>query len=85
MLSDGTDSEADEIRFYLDGSISSKRVPKDTPIWTKISFETDTVGGSFDRGNIEVVVFSKSGVVFVDDMSVKVDGKEVLQNGGFEK
>lgn len=85
VLTDGTGSADDEVRFYLDGSVSSKKLSKDTPIWTRIIFEADTVGGSFDRANIEVVLFSKEGTVYVDDLSVKVDGKEILQSGGFEK
>lgn len=85
VLSDGTDSTSDEVRFYFDGSVTSKAIQKDTPAWTRLIFEVDTVGGSIERGNIEIVSFSKTGTIWVDDLSIKIDGKEQLQNGGFEK
>lgn len=84
ILTDGTNSIDDEVRFYLDGSVSAKKLTKDTPIWTRITFDANTVGGSFDRINLELVLFSKEGVAYVDDISVKVDGKELLPSGGFE-
>lgn len=85
VLSDGTDSGGDEIRFYFDGAVTAKKIPKDLPVWTRLVFEADTVNGSFDRGNIEIVAFSKEGTIYVDDLSIKIDGKELLLNGGFEK
>jgi hypothetical protein len=84
ILSDGTDSADDEVRFYIDGSVTSKKIPKDLPVWTKITHEVETIGGSFENGHIEVVVFSRKGTVYADDLSIKVDGKEQLKNGGFE-
>lgn len=85
VLSDGTTSPDDEVRFYIDGSISSVKIPKDLPVWTRLSHSVELQSGSFQGAQIEVVSFSKAGSIFVDDLSVKVDGKEQLQNGGFEK
>lgn len=85
ILTDGTAADNDEIRFYLDGSISTRKIPKDLPVWSRISFEADTIGGSFERANIEVVIFSREGAVYVDDVSIKVDGKEQLKGGSFDR
>lgn len=85
VLSDGTDSSSDEVRFYFDGGVTARKIPKDLPVWTHLVFEVDTVNGAFERGNIEVVSFSKEGAIYVDDISIKVDGREQLQGGGFER
>jgi hypothetical protein len=87
VLSDGTtgEGEGDTVRFWYDGTLSSKKIPVDTPVWTKLSFEVTTIAGSTDKVAIEIVVRSREGFVYVDDLSIKIDGKELLPQGGFEK
>lgn len=84
ILTDGTGSVDDHVRFYIDGQVGAKAIVKDCPIWQRIAFETEAGEGTI-KANIEVVLFSTFGVAYVDDVSIKVDGKEGLQGGGFEK
>jgi hypothetical protein len=90
VLSSGTEA-IDELRVKLCNSksqilsvVTVKSTP-DLPIWTKIDGEATAPDGthnveiSFKRGA------NGGGVIFLDDLSLTVDGKEVLKNGGFEK
>jgi hypothetical protein len=90
VLSDGTDGPEDEI--YAPGySASGKLVlhPKlavqnDQPWWKKISAKFTTPA---DMAKMEVhfSLTSTKGVIYLDDVSLTVDGKEVLKNGSFEQ
>jgi hypothetical protein len=79
------------VRFYLSDkdqkpiSVPQKGISKDFPIWTKLTFEAEGIPEDAVRANIEVVSFSKAGVIFVDDLSIKVDGKEGLKNGSLDR
>jgi hypothetical protein len=84
VLSDGTESLDDHVRFYIDGQVGASPILKDYPIWKKLEFETEAGEGTI-KANIEVVSFSKTGTIYVDDVSIEVDGKEALKGGGFEK
>jgi hypothetical protein len=56
----------------------------DLPIWTKVEGEAVAPDGCM---NVELSFKRNAGVVgaaFIDDVSLKVDGKELLKNGGFE-
>lgn len=64
--------------------VAVKSTP-DLPLWIRIDGETTAPEGthsveiSFKRGGTGV------GTVFLDDVSLLVDGKELLKNGAFEK
>lgn len=89
VLSDGTDSFDDAIRFSVaDASgkplqTKALSIPTDTPVWTRLS-ERVELGDAPGRASIEVVSFSVKGFVVVDDFSLRVDGVEVLKGGSFE-
>ena len=89
VYSDGTDSLDDAIRLSVADAaakpILTKAIviPTDTPVWTRLS-ERVELGDAPGRSNVEVVIFSAKGFVVVDDLSIRVDGKEVLKGGNFE-
>lgn len=57
--------------------------PPDRPVWTKTQ---KTLVCPVGASKIQVQVWgSKGAAVWVDDISLKCDGKDLLQNGGFEK
>lgn len=90
VLSDGTDGAEDEI--YAPGySTSGKLVlhPKlavltDQPWWKRVSAKFTT---PVDMAKMEVhfSLTSTKGAIYLDDVSLTVDGKEVLKNGSFEQ
>lgn len=88
--SDGTESVKDQIHVRLFDQAGKfityvgPFIPVDQPIWTRIeaSFE---VTKEVSRIEVAVVVYSTKGVVWVDDISLKLDGKEMLDNGSLEK
>lgn len=90
VLADGTDSLDDHIRFFVkdterrDIENNMLHMTTDFPVWKRISKQTD-VRGEQSLVSLEVVSFSSKGVLWIDDMSLKIDGKELLQNGGFER
>lgn len=66
-------------------SLVPVKTPTDLPIWTKVEGETVAPEGTH---NVEIGFKrngSATGIVFVDDVSLLVNGKEMLKNGGFEK
>jgi hypothetical protein len=89
VLSDGTDKFDDAIKPTLsdiDGKVLAApggAIPIDVPIWKKVSLKIPAA-----RAVRLLLIFefkSRQGVVFIDDVSVKFDGKEALPNGGFER
>lgn len=89
VYSDGTDSLDDAIRLSVADAAAKPiltkaiAIPTDTPVWTRLSERVD-LGDAPGRSNVEVVIFSTKGFVVVDDLSIRVDGKEVLKGGNFE-
>jgi glycosyltransferase involved in cell wall biosynthesis len=88
-LSVDTETADDQIRVRFFGKSAGIThdgpfIPKDLPFWTQVEFETVAPEGT-DHIDINVFVGSTKGALWVDGLVVKVDGKEVLQNGGFEK
>jgi hypothetical protein len=89
-LSDGTANGSDkiEVRFF-DGSgknvyqTPGPLIPLDHPFWTKLETTVDVPAGAV-RVQFAAVVYSRKGTVWIDDASVKIDGKEALKNGSFE-
>ncbi len=88
VLTDGTDSTEDDLKVITNNAegklLSAPGVgfSKDLPVWrqSKITVSCEKVS--------KLMVFfefqSKKGVAFVDDVSVKLDGKEMVKDGGFE-
>jgi hypothetical protein len=89
VLSDGTDGAADSLTFVVrDGKngfswTSGANVRADLPVWVRIAGETTVPEGSVTV-EVQVSFGSKSGALFVDDISVRSDGKELLAAGTFE-
>lgn len=90
ILADGTEGAADRLvlRFFdnagaMIGNPGSTFYPSDIPFWNRVllkgNFPENTV-----RAQVVIVLSSKKGNMWVDDVSLKVDGKEVLKNGSFE-
>lgn len=89
VLADGTNSANDDMKPVVTGaggkllSAAGTAIPMDVPVWTPVSQKLKVDGA------VKVSVYfefqSRQGIVFVDDVSVKCDGKELLANGGFER
>jgi len=89
MLSDGTDSIGDKVNFTVADAtgknLLTKEIPigADTPVWVRLT-EKFTLPPGPARAKIMFLVSSTKGAVYVDDVSIKVDGKEMLPSGSFE-
>jgi hypothetical protein len=89
VLSDGTNSVNDDMKPHLTGPngeiiySTGTPIPMDFPLWKKLEVKVPAKGASTLRLFFEFQ--SRLGTVYVDDVSVKADGKELLLNGGFEK
>lgn len=59
-------------------------IPEDNPWWQKIEGEVEAPAEAV-RLDVNVSVYVKNGVVFVDDLSVLIDSKQVLKNGSLEE
>lgn len=90
VFSDGTENAADQLRlnfFNANGGwmgAVGPYVPVDVPFWTRIYTKVQIPEGA-SRAQLGAVLYSKKGNMWVDDVSIKVDGKEVLKNGSFEE
>jgi hypothetical protein len=90
FLTDETDSVEDALivpifapgRKLLDQPIVVFK--KDSPWWQKVE-KSFTVPAEAVGFEIHLYVESTRGTIFVDDVSLKLDGKELLKNGGFEE
>lgn len=89
VLSDGTTGVGDTVLFSLgnktDGLLWSAgaTIQPDSYVWTKISGETICPAESHSI-KLAINVSSESGSVWIDDISIKVDGKEMFKSGSFE-
>ena len=89
LMTDGTDSGADRMyAMFFDQAgkqIATDQafVPQDTPFWGRIVIKS-TVPKDAVRAQYSLVMNSKKGNIWVDDVSMKVDGKEIVKNGSFE-
>lgn len=84
-LSSGTENAADRlVLYFVDRNSSSVYIPLDTPFWKRLSGKIAIPDGA-TRVVLGVIQNSKKGTIWVDDASIKVDGKEVLKNGSFEQ
>jgi hypothetical protein len=89
VSTDGTDTTRDGLGYTV---FDKERKPvltkgfmfkPDTFIWTRIGDEVAIPDGAFSV-RVEVLLGSAKGFVWLDDLSIKVDGKEVLNGGSFE-
>lgn len=87
--SDGTNKK-DDILFlnYFDKDanligVASAPVPVDLPFWNYVSAKA-VLPPDVVTVRVGVAERSRMGTLWVDDLSFKVDGKEVLKNGSFE-
>lgn len=89
VMSDGTDSTNDVISAVFFGPASNMMgvkillIPQDQPWWHKVE-DSFVMPDGAALLQIHVGIASKTGNIFVDDISVTVDGKEMLKNPGFE-
>lgn len=90
VLSDGTIGAGDSVMFVLSkqagGGLWTSRanIQPDNYIWTKISGETVCPAES-DTIRLDMYFTSETGSVWIDDISIKVDGKEQFKAGSFEE
>ena len=88
VLSDGTNYLSDGFVAHVLGSDGAAAasltfpIRADFPIWTKVSKEISTPKGS-EKLTLSFVIGSGKGLIFVSDLSVKLDGKELLPPEGF--
>lgn len=90
VRSDKTEGKTDQLYvsfFDRVGSlllISAVELPSDLPFWKHISKKVK-VPEAATTARLGVVIRSKKGAAWVDDLSVKLeDGKEILKNPSFE-
>lgn len=89
VLSDGTNNVNDDMKPHLvgpNGEIiysTGTPIPMDFPLWKKLEVKVPAKGAV--RLHLFFEFQSRLGTVYVDDVSIKADGKELLTNGGFEK
>lgn len=88
VLSDGTDSLSDGMvaHVYSASGLAASlpiSIQADRPIWTKVQRELVLPADS-EKVQLHFAVASSVGTIFADDISIRVDGKEVLKGGSFE-
>lgn len=89
VLSDGTESAQDHLNVSCWGQggrlLDEKRISfrSDEPWWQRIGLKIVVPKDSV-LIKVQLVLDSKVGTVFFDDVSLKTDGKELLKNGSFE-
>lgn len=64
--------------------ISAEKIPSDVPFWNHVSGKLKAPANAASV-RLGAVVRSKKGIAWVDDMSIKVDGNEILPNPSFEE
>lgn len=88
--SDGTDNGTDRVAlgfFDANGNplaFHQALLPVDLPFWTPVMIKA-TPPANAVRAQIEFWQYSKKGNIWVDDVSIKADGKELAKNGSFEE
>ena len=88
VLTDETDSANDDLKVLIagkDGKILAApgaAIVADVPAWRLVKLTVPCDGGA--KLSVFFEFQSSKGVAFVDDVSIKVDGKELMKDGGFE-
>jgi len=88
-MTDGTDAPGEvRVRFWdQNGQFAGQWgpfIPADTPYWKKLEAEVKPPPNA-GKMDVQVVVTSRRGQTWIDGLSLKLDGKELLENGSFEK
>lgn len=89
VLSDGTDSAADGLQFVIrdnKGGFSwtaGAKAQANLPVWVRVAGETTIPDGSVSI-EVQISFESKTGLLFVDDITIKQDGQELFPRGNFE-
>ncbi len=89
VLSDGTDSAADGLQFVVRDNkngfswTAGDKAQANLPVWVRVSGETVVPDGSVSV-EVQINFDSKTGNLFVDDISIRLDGQELLRGGNFE-
>jgi len=89
VLTDGTEGAADRayVLFFDNANQQIKTeqtfISTDLPFWKRFSIKGQVPKNAV-RTQFAIVQNSKQGNIWVDDVSLKVDGKEILKNGSFE-
>jgi hypothetical protein len=89
VFSDGTDGGGDIIQIQAQdasGKIIALKQPliqPDTPIWTRLSWSLELPANTTHIG-MAILLNSTKGFVWVDDVSIQLDGLEALRSGTFE-
>lgn len=88
-LSDGGESPGEvRIRFWdASGKFLGQPgalIPPNAPYWQEIRAEVRAPDGAA-KMDIQIIVLSKDCRTWVDDVSVKADERELVQNSGFER
>lgn len=89
FLPDGTDLGGDHIGYtiFAQGGkpITAQRllVPPDEPWWHYVSMKFEAPKDALQIW-VQIALNSKTGILYVDDVSLKTGGKEILKNGSFE-
>lgn len=89
VWSEGNVDDIDVVRLWTmtrSGAVLGQgnvRIPPDFPFWTRVEFTYDSqeMTGML---RVNTAMPSTGGVIFVDCISVTLDGKDVMKNGSFE-
>ena len=90
VYSDKTDLDGNIDVFVFDnkgqaGAVKGAGItfPSDSPFWQKVSFEMEMPENA---GRFEFRLYTRAsvGAVWIDDVSLVLDGKDFMKNGGFE-
>lgn len=85
VMSNGTDNANDRlVLYFVDRSADSVYVPLDTPMWKRVGGKV-RVPDNAVRVVLGLIQNSGKGNIWIDDTSVKVDGREILKNPSFEQ
>lgn len=89
VLPDGTDAAGDQVAvtIFAQGGkpISVQRlfIPADEPWWHLVAMKFNMPAEAVLLW-VQAAVSSKQGNLFIDDVSLKADGRETIKNGSFE-
>jgi hypothetical protein len=90
VASDGTDSPKDRLilNWYNNRdefiARSEPFMPVDSPWWQKVEINVEVPKDAV-RFSVAALFFSTKGTIWLDDFSLKSNGKEMVENGSFEK
>ncbi len=89
VLTDGTDSAADGVKFVVRDNkngfswTAGGAAQANLPVWVRVAGETVVPDGSVSV-EVQIAFDSKAGSLFVDDISIRLDGQELFPRGTFE-